>query len=181
MPVRITRTFTFAAVLLVALVGHAAELGEKEQDIARILASAHFPEMIRLGFQVAIERSPESLGAGRLRKVMAMSDNQLIAAAVPAFFDVFTAEEARQVADFWASDTIAAMTKLQIAGDPAPLEKLTPQQRAEFIRFTQSSGGAASQRMAARWKDEKFMDQLGIQLIGASEAARIFGEQPKKP
>ena len=173
------RTIALFSMVFLVLTCEAAELGAKEKDIARILQSMHFAEVMRNALQVGIDRNPQSPDAARFRKLIAMTDNQIVAAAVPALFGVYTAEEARQVADFWASDTIAAMTKLQIAGDPAPLEKLTSQQRDEFIRFSRSAGGAASQRMAALLREQKFMEDVVVNLMGAAEASRIFGEKPK--
>ena len=173
---RITALFSMVFLVLAC---QAAELGAKERDLARILQSMHFADLMRSVLQLGVDRNPQSPDAARLPNVIAMSDNQIISAAVPPLFDVFTPEEARQVADFWASDTIAAMTKLQIAGDPAPLEKLTPQQREDFMRFTRSAGGAASQRMAALLREQKFLEEVVGNLIGASEANRIFGQKPK--
>jgi hypothetical protein len=105
---KMKRTVALFSMVFPALTCQAAELGAKERDLSRILESMHFAEMMRSALQLGVDRNPESPDAARFRNVIAMSDNQIISAAVPALFDVFTAEEARQGADFWASDTIAA-------------------------------------------------------------------------
>ena len=81
-----------------------------------------------------------------------MSDDAIIAAVTPTYRELLTSEEARLIADFFGSETAIALTRLQIAGDPDPLAKLTAAQRTEYTRFAESAGGAARDAAYSPWE-----------------------------
>lgn len=152
-----------------AVAAPADDAVEHDRQIKRYLEVIRLTETLRGTFQTGIERGgPDSQS---LRDVVAMSDDEIIAAVTPTYRDLLTLEEARLIADFFASETAAVLTRLQIAGEPNPLNKLTRAQQDEYIRFAESAGGTASARLFNLTREQEFWDLLGMKLLAAARTA----------
>jgi hypothetical protein len=142
---------------------HADDSTEHDLHIKRYLEVIKLPETVRSTFTTAIAKAGKEDEA--LRGVIAMSDDDIIAAVTPAYREVLTLEEARLIADFFTSETAGALTRLQIAGEPNPVQKLTRAQQDEYFRFADSAGGEASARLFNLTRDQAFWDLLGLKLL----------------
>jgi hypothetical protein len=153
-----------------AIAAHADDAAEHDRQIKRYLEVIRLPETLRATFEAGIERGGAE--SQPLRDVIAMSDDEIIAAVTPTYRDLLTLEEAQLIADFFSSETAIALTRLQIAGEADPLSKLTGPQRDQYQRFAESAGGTASARLFNLSRDQTFWDLLGMKLLSAARASR---------
>lgn len=159
-----------AAGLFFSAPAHAQDTTGHDRQIARYLQAIQLPETVRTTFRGVLAKAGKQ--DEELRGVIAMSDDEIIAAVTPTYRDLLTLEEATLIADFLSSETAAELTRLQIAGEQNPLNKLTRAQQDEYFRFSDSPGGAASARLFELTKDQEFWDVVGMKLVAA---ARVSG------
>ena len=167
---RISGVLVAFSALWLGGAAHAEDASEHDREIKRYLEVIQFPELVRSTFRSVLgEASKED---DELRGVIAMSDEEIIAAVTPTYRQLLTLEEAKLIADFFGSETAAALTRLRLARDPSPLNKLTRAQQDEYFRFADSAGGAASARLDDLTKDQAFWDLVGMRLFSAARASR---------
>jgi hypothetical protein len=157
-----------SSVFWCSVAAHADDSAEHDGHIKRYLAVIQLPETVRSTFAAVTEKAGKE--NAELRGVIAMSDDEIIAAVTPTYRELLTLDEARLLADFFTSETAAALTRLQISGDPNPLQKLTRAQQDEYFRFADSAGGAASARLFELTRDQEFWDLIGLKLLVAARA-----------
>jgi hypothetical protein len=157
--------------------GHADDATEHDRQIERYLEVIRFPELVRSTFTSVLDKASKE--DAELRGVIAMSDGEIIAAVMPTYRELLTLEEAKLIADFFGSETAATLTRLQLAREPDPLNKLTRTQQDAYFRFADSAGGAASARLDNLTKDQAFWDLVGMKLFSAARAPRAQQSAPE--
>ena len=148
-----------AIVLLSLCISVRADDATAELDglIVKYLEIVQFVPILR-------QRLREKAEIENRNAILAAPDKDIVAAVVPVLRPYMKLEEARQLVGFFTSDTAAAITREQLAGNRDFLASLTPEQQEEFNTFTRSPGGDAAQRMAIAWRSPGFWEKVGASL-----------------
>nr|WP_250901958.1 MULTISPECIES: DUF2059 domain-containing protein [unclassified Dyella] len=117
-----------------------------DEEITRYLREAQFASSYRHGIEVFVAKSGRSNSA--LRAILTASDEEIITAVLPAYRQELTAEQARALADFYASDVGKAMTRQQVASidNPGVPLNLTKSQQRSLTDFMATDAGQAALR-----------------------------------
>ncbi len=167
---RVLGALVASSVFWFGAAAHADDAAEHDLQIRRYLQVIQFPETVRTAFRSVTEKAGKE--DGTLRRIIALSDDEIIAAVTPTYRELLTLEEAKLIADFFGSETASTLTRLRLAADPDPLNKLTRAQQDEYFRFADSAGGAAAARLDNLTKDQSFWDLVGMKLFSAARASR---------
>jgi hypothetical protein len=134
-------------------------VSEIDADIARYLTVTRFVPAFKWGITSAIKSSGRS--NARMDQALALPDAAIIAEIVPIFREVLTPEEARQLADFYSSDTGKLITQRQMAsmGQANPQIDLTVAHRVEYMQFSLSAGGRATKRLDAMQHTDAYWER----------------------
>ena len=161
----------FFYLLLLLPVMSLAQVGEsrQDQDIERYLSAVQFSASFKHGILTEVKRQGRS--NDEIDRILALSDNQLISAVTPIFREHVSPQEAKEIADFYASNTGLAITRQQVAniGNPDPPIRLTAAQHAAYRKFEHSAGGRAISRLAALQQTETYWQQVGQAISAAAK------------
>ena len=156
-----------AIVLLSVCISVTADDATAELDglIGKYLEIVQFVPTLR-------QRLRQTPGIENRDAILAAPDKVIIAAVVPVMRPYMKLEEARQLVGFFTSETAAAITREQLAGNRDFLASLTPEQQEEFNSFKRSPSGEASQRMYIAWRSPGFWEKVGAALTSLPETGK---------
>jgi hypothetical protein len=162
---------TLVALLLLPSIGFAqSKPSTEDADIARFLTATKFVSFMKQG--VRDSGNGHAHPSAIVSKVMKLPDDRVIAAVTPIFHKELSPEEAKEVADFYASSTGQAVVTQEYAnvGKLKPPLALTSAQREQIIRFAMSPGGEAASRLNRLEQTEEFIRKVSIAVV--AEARR---------
>lgn len=131
-----------------------------DADLNQVLSAIDFGAEVKASLREAIPEEELRKDKG-LQAVLKLADDRYIVAAVPLLKSVVTAPEARQMAQFYQSETMRSIYRQQKAnGNPQINANITPAQKAEFDAFMTGDGGRAVMRMMERMATPDFLEKL---------------------
>jgi hypothetical protein len=141
---------------------------DQDREIARYLSAVRFPAAFKRGINLVIEE--EGRSNAQLDRVLALSDEAIITAIVPVYRELLTAREAKEMADFWSSETGMHITRQQIEniGNPDPAIHWTLEQRSLYEGFLLTEGGAANGRVVAIQNSEAHFLRINAAIDAAA-------------
>ena len=161
-------TAAFVALFFACSVSLGAESKPADVDaqIARFLNSIEFGVVMKQALAQSIrEGNPNDPALGPLEKLPV---ERVSAIAAPLLKSGISLEDARKLAEFYASATMQAVIRSQNAnGVDAPVV-VTPAQKAEYDEFMTTTSGKAAVRMMEDTQkpafQEQFLEKLGDEL-----------------
>lgn len=163
----VARTLLLAFLLLPALAASKPAAPGIDADIARYLKLTQFVPSFKWGVMSVIKSSGRS--NARMDQALAVPEDAFIAEIVPIFREVLSPEDARQLADFYSSDTGMDITRKQVAalGQANPKIELSVAQRIEYARFSASAGGRATRRLDDMQHTDAYWKRLDQAMTAA--------------